>query len=118
VVGPTVSSELAWVGTIGVIASLFAMLLYIWVRFEWQFGVGAIVSTLHDVVLMIGLYVVFGFEFNLDKFPHAHQLKCVFAFLGERQANCLSLRFEHRFFETYCGCGKESFHNKPFNFEY
>ncbi len=65
VVGPTVSSELAWTGTIGVIASMFAMLLYIWVRFEWQFGVGAIVSTLHDVVFMVGLYVVFGFEFNL-----------------------------------------------------
>ncbi|HRP79529.1 MAG TPA: protein translocase subunit SecDF [Aquamicrobium sp.] len=65
VVGPTVSSELAWSGTIGVIASMIAMLVYIWVRFEWQFGVGAIVSTLHDVVLMIGLYVVFGFEFNL-----------------------------------------------------
>lgn len=65
VVGPTVSSELAWSGTIGVIASLFAMLLYIWLRFEWQFGVGAIVSTLHDVVFMVGLYVVFGFEFNL-----------------------------------------------------
>jgi SecD/SecF fusion protein len=65
VVGPTVSSELAWTGTIGVVASLFAMLLYIWFRFEWQFGVGAIVSTLHDVVFMVGLYVVFGFEFNL-----------------------------------------------------
>ncbi len=65
VVGPTVSSELAWSGTIGVVASLFAMLLYIWFRFEWQFGVGAIVSTLHDVVFMVGLYVVFGFEFNL-----------------------------------------------------
>ena len=65
VVGPTVSSELAWTGTIGVIASMMAMLVYIWIRFEWQFGVGAIVSTLHDVVFMVGLYVVFGFEFNL-----------------------------------------------------
>ena len=65
VVGPTVSSELAWTGTIGVIASMVAMLIYIWIRFEWQFGVGAIVSTLHDVVFMVGLYVVFGFEFNL-----------------------------------------------------
>ncbi|MCO5145798.1 MAG: protein translocase subunit SecDF [Aquamicrobium sp.] len=65
VVGPTVSSELAWSGTIGVIASMIAMLLYIWVRFEWQFGVGAIISTVHDVIFMIGLYVVFGLEFNL-----------------------------------------------------
>lgn len=65
VVGPTVSSELAWSGAIGITASLIAMLIYIWIRFEWQFGLGAIVSTLHDVILMIGLYVVFGMEFNL-----------------------------------------------------
>lgn len=65
VVGPTVSSELTRSGTIGVLVSLFAMLVYIWIRFEWQFGVGAIVSTLHDVILMIGLYVVAGIEFNL-----------------------------------------------------
>lgn len=65
VVGPTVSSELAWTGTIGIVASMIAMLLYIWVRFEWQFGVGAIVSTLHDVIMMVGLYVFFGLEFNL-----------------------------------------------------
>ncbi len=65
VVGPTVSSELAMNGTIGIIASMIAMLIYIWVRFEWQFGVGAIVSTLHDVILMVGVYVVFGLEFNL-----------------------------------------------------
>jgi SecD/SecF fusion protein len=65
VVGPTVSSELAWTGTIGVVASMIAMLIYIWIRFEWQFGVGAIVSTLHDVIMMVGLYVVFGMEFNL-----------------------------------------------------
>jgi SecD/SecF fusion protein len=52
-------------GTIGVIASMIAMLIYIWVRFEWQFGIGAIVSTLHDVIVMVGLYLVFGFEFNL-----------------------------------------------------
>jgi len=65
VVGPTVSSELATTGAIGVIASMIAMLLYIWFRFEWQFGVGAILSTLHDVIMMVGLYVIFGLEFNL-----------------------------------------------------
>jgi SecD/SecF fusion protein len=65
-VGPTVSSELAWAGTIGVIAAMFAMLLYIWFRFEWQFGLGAILTTGHDVVLMIGLYVALGLEFNLS----------------------------------------------------
>jgi SecD/SecF fusion protein len=65
-VGPTVSSELAWAGTIGVIAAMFAMLLYIWFRFEWQFGLGAILTTAHDVILMIGLYVALGLEFNLS----------------------------------------------------
>ncbi|WP_394891746.1 protein translocase subunit SecDF [Mesorhizobium sp. AaZ16] len=65
VVGPTVSSELAWAGTMGVIASLVAMLVYIWIRFEWQFGLGAVISTLHDVIAMVGLYVVAGIEFNL-----------------------------------------------------
>jgi len=65
-VGPTVSSELAWAGTIGVLVAMFAMLLYIWFRFEWQFGLGAILTTGHDVVLMIGLYVALGLEFNLS----------------------------------------------------
>jgi SecD/SecF fusion protein len=65
VVGPTVSSELAMTGALGVVASLIAMLIYIWLRFEWQFGLGAIVSTLHDVILMLGLYVFLGLEFNL-----------------------------------------------------
>ena len=64
-VGPTVSSELAWYGTMGVLASLVAMLIYIWFRFEWQFGLGAIIATVHDVLMMIGLYVVSGIEFNL-----------------------------------------------------
>jgi SecD/SecF fusion protein len=65
VVGPTVSSELAWNGTMGVLASLVAMLIYIWIRFEWQFGLGAVISTLHDVIAMVFLYVIAGIEFNL-----------------------------------------------------
>lgn len=64
-VGPTVSSELAWNGTMGVLASLVAMLVYIWFRFEWQFGVGAVIATVHDVIMMVGLYVLSGLEFNL-----------------------------------------------------
>ena len=64
-VGPTVSSELAWNGAMGVLASLVAMLIYIWFRFEWQFGVGAVIATVHDVTMMIGLYVISGLEFNL-----------------------------------------------------
>lgn len=64
-VGPTVSSELAWSGTIGVLAAMLAMLIYIWFRFEWQFALGAILATVHDVTMMVGLYVVTGIEFNL-----------------------------------------------------
>jgi SecD/SecF fusion protein len=64
-VGPTVSSELAWNGTLGILASLAAMLIYIWFRFEWQFGVGAVIATVHDVTMMVGLYVLSGLEFNL-----------------------------------------------------
>jgi SecD/SecF fusion protein len=64
-VGPTVSSELAFYGTMGVLAAMLAMLIYIWFRFEWQFGVGAIIATVHDVTMMVGLYVISGLEFNL-----------------------------------------------------
>ena len=66
VVGPTVSGELAQAGTIAVIASLMAILVYIWFRFEWQFALGAIIATIHDVVLTIGIFVVSGIEFNLS----------------------------------------------------
>ena len=65
-VGPTVSNELAMAGTIGVVAAMLAMLVYIWFRFEWQFGLGAIISTLHDVIMMVGFYVALGLEFNLS----------------------------------------------------
>jgi SecD/SecF fusion protein len=66
VVGPTVSSELAIAGILGVLISLGAILVYIWFRFEWQFGVGAIIATGHDVIMTIGFYVLTGIEFNLS----------------------------------------------------
>jgi SecD/SecF fusion protein len=66
VVGPTVSTELAYAGIIGVAVSLAAILVYVWFRFEWQFGVGAIIATAHDVVMTIGFYVLTGVEFNLS----------------------------------------------------
>ena len=65
VVGPTVSGELALTGLLGIVLSMIGMLIYIWLRFEWQFGVGAIVSTAHDVVLIVGVYLLFGLEMNL-----------------------------------------------------
>ncbi len=66
VVGPTVSGELARAGTIAVVSALFAILIYIWLRFEWQFAVGAVMATLHDVIMTIGFFVVSGIEFNLS----------------------------------------------------
>jgi SecD/SecF fusion protein len=66
VVGPTVSGELAWSGTMAVVLSMVALLIYIWLRFEWQFGVGAVISTIHDVIVIVGVYVAFGLEFNLS----------------------------------------------------
>ena len=66
VVGPTVSGELARAGTIAVLASLMAILVYIWVRFEWQFAVGAVMATMHDVIMTIGFFVITGIEFNLS----------------------------------------------------
>ncbi len=66
VVGPTVSSELAWSGTLGIIGAMLMLLVYIWLRFEWQFGVGAVVSTAHDVIMIVGVYVLLGLEFNLS----------------------------------------------------
>jgi SecD/SecF fusion protein len=65
VVGATVSAELVRNGIIGVGVALLAILAYVWFRFEWQFGLGAIIATAHDVVLTIGLFVVSGMEFNL-----------------------------------------------------
>ncbi|TIU28554.1 MAG: protein translocase subunit SecF, partial [Mesorhizobium sp.] len=57
VVGPTVSGELAKQGTIAMLVALLGILVYVWFRFEWQFAVGAIVATVHDVVMT-------GLEFN------------------------------------------------------
>ena len=66
VVGPTVSGELAQTGTIAVIAALLAIMVYIWFRFEWQFAVGAVIATLHDVILTIGMFAVLQLEFSLS----------------------------------------------------
>jgi SecD/SecF fusion protein len=65
VVGPSVSSDLTYSATLGVAAALFGILIYIWFRFEWQFALGAIIATLHDVIFTLGLFVLTGIEFNL-----------------------------------------------------
>ena len=66
VVGPAVSSELRTTGFIAVISGLLAIVAYVWFRFEWQFAVGAIVALLHDVLLTVGLFALFQFEFDLS----------------------------------------------------
>jgi preprotein translocase subunit SecF len=65
VVGPTVGSELIRAGVLATVLALGAIMVYVWFRFEWQFGVGAMVSTLHDVITTIGLFAVLQLEFNL-----------------------------------------------------
>jgi preprotein translocase SecF subunit len=66
VVGPTVSAELIAGGTLAVVVAMGAILLYIWFRFEWQLGVAAIASLIHDVTGTIGLYSALQLEFNLS----------------------------------------------------
>ncbi|MBV9861157.1 MAG: protein translocase subunit SecF [Alphaproteobacteria bacterium] len=65
VVGPSVGSELVRAGVIATILALIAIAIYVWFRFEWQFGVGAMISTVHDVVTTVGLFAIFQLEFNL-----------------------------------------------------
>src|SRR6516162_4937276 len=65
VVGPSVGSELIRAGVIATILALLAIAAYIWFRFEWQFSVGGMISTLHDVVTTIGLFALLQLEFNL-----------------------------------------------------
>jgi preprotein translocase SecF subunit len=64
-VGPKVSGDLLWAGTQASLYALIAILVYIWFRFEWQFAIGAVVATLHDTVTTVGMYSLFGLEFNL-----------------------------------------------------
>lgn len=66
VVGPQVSEELFWDGIYAVCGAIIAMLVYIWFRFEWQFGVGAVVALIHDVLSTIGIFALLGWEFNLS----------------------------------------------------
>ena len=64
-VGPKVGGELIQAGVLAVVLSLFAIMIYVWFRFEWQFSVGAVVALIHDVIVTIGIFSVLGLEFNL-----------------------------------------------------
>ena len=65
-VGPTVSSELLLKGFQAVSFALFAILIYIWLRFEWQFGFGAVVALTHDVIFTLGILSILNIEFSLS----------------------------------------------------
>jgi preprotein translocase SecF subunit len=65
-VGPKVSSELLKSGVIAIFLSLVVMLFYIWIRFEWQFSLGAILALFHDVIITLGIFSLFNLEINLS----------------------------------------------------
>jgi preprotein translocase subunit SecF len=65
-VGPKVSAELLKSGILAIGISLAAMLFYIWIRFEWQFSLGAILALFHDVIITLGIFSLFNFEINLS----------------------------------------------------
>ncbi|MEM9250349.1 MAG: protein translocase subunit SecF [Pseudomonadota bacterium] len=64
-VGPEVSGELIWAAVIAVTLAIAAVLVYIWLRFEWQFAVGAVVALIHDVVLTLGIFSELQIRFDL-----------------------------------------------------
>ncbi len=64
-VGPKVSGELIWTAALAVVLAIAAVLVYIWLRFEWQFAAGAVVALIHDVWLTIGVFSVLQIQFDL-----------------------------------------------------
>jgi len=64
-VGPRVSGELVQSGTLGVVLAILAVMVYLWFRFELQFAIGAIIGTMHDIVLTVGFFVITQIEFNM-----------------------------------------------------
>jgi preprotein translocase subunit SecF len=66
VVGPKVSGELVIEGILAIGLAVLVVLVYIWLRFEWQFSLGAVVALIHDVTLTIGIFSVLQLEFNLS----------------------------------------------------
>ena len=66
VVGPKISSELIQKGILAIISAVGLKLFYIWIRFEWQFSLGAVLALIHDVIITIGIFSFFQIEFNLS----------------------------------------------------
>ncbi len=65
VVGPAVSNELKQAGAIACFTAILGVLLYVWFRFEWQFGIAAILALVHDIVITAGVFALLGFDFGL-----------------------------------------------------
>ena len=65
-VGPKVSKELIKSGLLAITLSLLAMLIYIWIRFEWQFSFAAIIAIIHDVIITVGIFSFLSYEINLS----------------------------------------------------
>ena len=64
-VGPAVGAELAHDGAVALIIVVVGIMIYLAFRFEWKFSVAAIIANLHDVILVVGLFAIFGWEFSL-----------------------------------------------------
>lgn len=65
IVGPTVSSELSRVSALAIIVSLIAIFVYVLWRFRWQFAIGAVLTTVHDIIILVGIFLLFQWQFNL-----------------------------------------------------
>jgi preprotein translocase subunit SecF len=66
VVGPRVSGELAWTGTMATLFTMLGIMTYIWFRFEWQFAIGAMATLIHDAILTVGFFAATQLDFNLS----------------------------------------------------
>jgi preprotein translocase SecF subunit len=64
-VGPQVGAELIQNGLLALFMSLLFIMIYVWIRFDWQFGIGAIAALLHDAIVTVGFFSITGLEFNL-----------------------------------------------------
>jgi len=67
IVGPAVSGELKEAGVIAVGFAILGILLYIWFRFEWQFGVAAVIALVHDIIITLGVFALLGLDFGLSE---------------------------------------------------
>ena len=64
-VGPQIGSELVEYGALALLVTAVGIVLYLWMRFEWRFGLSGIIANLHDVVIILGFFALFQWEFSL-----------------------------------------------------